>query len=315
MRDRNGRRTAEAKRPIVAVGELLWDSLPDGRHIGGAPLNVLLNLQRFGHRTALVSAVGDDEAGAEAHLEVERRGVDTTWLQTRDAVTGAASVSLDREGTPTFTLIRPAAYDLLDLEPGEVRQIADQAPAAFVIGTLAQQSRTVRSTTRQLFEACPDAIKLYDVNLREGGWDIGLVDALLGTATVIKVNEGEASHLSALRGLPQGDPVAFIRDLAGRVGARAVCLTRGAAGASLVLDGVVVTGSAPPVAAVDSVGTGDAFAAGLLDGILAGHDAGATLRQALALGSLVANRRGANPEWTHAELAPFVERTPMPAFE
>ena len=298
---------------IVAIGEVLWDLLPAGSHLGGAPVNVAVHLHRLGRSTALVSAVGADVLGDRALAEIARSGVDATWVQIRqDAPTGTAIVTLDRAGSPSFEIVRPAAYDRLDFDNSSILEIADTSPGAFVIGTLAQQSPTVRATTTRILEACPQAVRLYDVNLRDGCWDGPLVNALLEGATIIKMNDIEAGEVSRLRGIALNDLSTFMRELAGQTGARAVCVTRGADGANLWLDGRFVQGNPPSVPVSDAVGAGDAFTAGLVAGILEGQDAVSTLRQALALGSLVAARQGAGSGWTRAELDELVEATPIP---
>lgn len=300
-------------RPIVAIGELLWDELPGGSYLGGALLNVATHARRLGWPAALISAVGADQAGDRAMAELARLGVDATWVQIRaGAPTGTAIVTLDPVGSPSFSIARPAAYDLLDLSNSSILAIANSSPAAFVIGTLAQQSATVRATTTGILEGSPQAIRLYDVNLRDGCWDGTLVNDLLERATVIKLNAVEASEISKLRGLPLDDLSTFLRELAAQVGARSVCVTQGAHGARLLLDGIVVDGRPPVVDVADAVGAGDAFTAGLLAGILEGDDPVTVLRRALALGGLVAARRGAGPEWTRAELDELVAATPAP---
>ena len=303
----------EADGPIVAIGELLWDLLPDGPHLGGAPFNVAVNLRRLGRPTVLVSAVGADDAGDRAISEVERLGVDATWVQTREAAaTGTAVAILDSAGSPTFEIVRPAAFDGLDLDSQSILEIAHTSPAAIVMGTLAQQSQTVRSATSRLLEACPGAIRLYDVNLRDGGWDAPLVNDLLEGATIIKFNEVEAGVLAETLGLHLEDHPKLMRALARVTGARAICMTRGANGASLLLDGAFVQGAPPAIDVSDAVGAGDAFAAGLLDGILAGQNAVSILRRSMAMGALVATRAGATPDWTSRDLDLVLASTPVP---
>jgi fructokinase len=300
-------------RPIVAIGELLWDELPGGSYLGGALLNAATHARRLGWPAALIRAVGAYHDRDPSLPQLPRLGVDATWVQIRaGAPTGTAIVTLDPVGSPSFSIARPAAYDLLDLSPSSILAIADSSPAAFVIGTLAQQSATVRATTTRILEGSPQAIRLYDVNLRDGCWDGTLVNDLLERATVIKLNAVEASEISKLRGLPLDDLSTFLRELAAQVGARSVCVTRGAHGARLLLDGIVVDGRPPAVDVADAVGAGDAFTAGLLAGILEGDDPVTVLRRALALGGLVAARRGAGPEWTRAELDELVAATPAP---
>ena len=299
--------------PIVGVGELLWDMLPDGPHLGGAPFNVLVHLRRLGWATALVSAVGDDAAGVGARTEVERLGVGSDWVQTRRGVpTGSAIASLDDTGSPTFEISRPAAYDRLDLDHASLTAIAGTKPSAIVLGTLAQQSASVRAATRGIIEACPGSVRLYDANLREGCWDGTLVEALLFGASIIKLNEAEADVVARLAGWSSGSDVRFGHELARETGARAVCVTRGHFGARLWIDDLYLDGAPPSIEVSDAAGAGDAFAAGLLDGLLADRDGHDVLRQALALGSLVASRPGATPAWTSEELRDLVGATPIP---
>jgi fructokinase len=303
----------ETDGPIVAIGELLWDLLPDGPHLGGAPFNVAVNLRRLGRPTVLVSAVGADAAGHLAISEVKRSGVDATWVQTREGLaTGTALTTLDPTGSPTFEIVRPAAFDLLDLDSQSILDISRLSPIAIVMGTLAQQSTTVRSATSRLSEACPSAIRMYDVNLRDGGWDAPLIKSLLQGTAVIKFNEVEAGVLAGTFGLRLDDHPQFMRELAGLTGARAICMTRGANGASLLLDGAFAQGAPPAVDVSDAIGAGDAFAAGLLDGILAGQDAVSILRRSMAMGALVATRAGATPDWMLRDLDLVLASTPVP---
>lgn len=302
--------------PIVAVGELLWDLLPDGPQLGGAPCNVAAHLHRLGHTAVIVSAVGRDDLGRRARFEVEKLGVDATWLQkTNAAPTGTAGVVLDVAGSPSFRIAEPAAYQHLRPDSPALETLAATRPAAIVFGTLAQRSPSMRSTTRALAAACPRAIRLYDVNLREGCWDLPLVAGLLGEATVIKLSEHELPVALRAAGVAPGSGASALAVLAAATGALAVCVTRGGSGASLWIDGALLGGPPPVVEVVDAVGAGDAFAAALLDGLISGRSADETLRRALALGSLVAARPGAVPAWTARELAALVARTPMPSLE
>jgi fructokinase len=297
---------------VLAIGEVLWDLLPDGPQLGGAPLNVAVHLVRLGRPAAMFTGIGADEPGSRARREIEAAGVDVAWIQTSAGrPTGSARVRLDGP-SPAFDIIRPAAYDDVRLDSQTLLEIVRAAPSAIAIGTLAQEARQVRAATIVVQDACPTAVRFYDANLRDG-WDGELVDELLRSATVIKLNETEAREVARLRGLPAEDPPAFLDDLAAQTGARSVCVTRGADGAALLLDGVFVEGRPAVIEPVDTVGAGDAFAAALLDGILAGRDAAAILRRALALGALVAGRRGATPAWETDELEAMIGGTPIPA--
>ena len=301
-----------ASRPglVVAIGEVLWDLLPDGPQLGGAPFNVAVHLSRLGRPSAILTAVGDDDLGRQARQTVAGLGVGSTWIQTsRRLSTGTARVTLDG-AAPTFAISRPAAYDDLQLDAETLREIVRASPSAIAVGTLAQQGPQVRAATIHVLDACPGAERFYDANLR-AGWDAEVVDELLRSSTVIKLSDGEAAEIAAMRGL--SGALAVIEDLADQEGVRAVCVTRGADGAALLLDGRFVEGRPPAITPIDTVGAGDAFAAALLDGVLSGHEPSSVLHRALALGALVASRRGATPIWEQQDLEAMLRATPSPS--
>ncbi len=298
---------------ILGIGELLWDLLPDGPRLGGAPFNVVANARRLGWRASIVTAVGADDMGANARAAVRALGVEDGWIQEdSDRPTGSAGVVLDAVGNPTFELMRPAAYDSLDLDERTIAEIAASAPVALVFGTLAQQSASVRSATAAIAAACPSALRLYDVNLRAGSWDIETVNAAMALASIVKVNSEEAGVLAAHLGLPGEPLVAFMTALLRRTAARGICVTRGSAGAELLIDDIHVRGGAPTIVVVDAIGAGDAFAAALVHGLVTGQTPVAALRHAVALGSLVASRAGGVPAWSAEELAETEAITPVP---
>jgi fructokinase len=294
----------------VGIGELLWDLLPDGPRLGGAPCNVLINLVRLGHRATYVTGVGRDDLGRAALRQLIAHGVETSLVAiVDDRPTGTARVNLDADGVPVFSIVRPAAYDALELLSADLAAIAGSEAGALIYGTLAQQTPAVRRSTRLVARAIKGGIRFYDVNLREGCWDADLVRELASLATVIKLNQEEANIVGPLLGAPLSDTEAFCRGLATRLGLRGVAVTAGASGASLFLDGLFVRAPAPDVDVVDTIGSGDAFSAALIDGIAAGANAETVLRRATALGALVASRAGATPSWTLGELAALVAAT------
>ncbi len=287
---------------VLGVGELLWDMLPDGARLGGAPFNATANLRRLGHDVRFATAVGADELGRRAREAAVGLGVGTSWIQETDlAPTGTVDVELDDDGSPRFAIRSPAAYEALALDDQDVAAISAWGPGAMVFGTLAQRFPTVRSSTRRVIDAAAVVERLYDVNLRDGCWDDELVLELLPLATVVKVNADEAVILGRLTDASEGWR-ALGETLARRYGTRALCVTRGADGAALWLDGAAFEVAGIPTHVVDAVGAGDAFAACLLDGLLRGHAPVDVLERANRLGALVASRSGALPEWSLEEL-------------
>jgi fructokinase len=129
----------------VGIGELLWDLLPDGPRLGGAPCNVLINLVRLGHRATYVTGVGRDDLGRAALRQLIALGVETSLVAiVDDRPTGTARVDLDADGVPVFSIVRPAAYDALELLSADLAAIAGSEAGALIYGTLAQQTPAVR---------------------------------------------------------------------------------------------------------------------------------------------------------------------------
>jgi fructokinase len=285
---------------VVGVGEILWDLLPDGPRLGGAPFNAIAHLGRFGCRTAFVSAVGRDELGQRAMAEATRLGVSTALIEVNELPTGVVRVDLDQEGVPTYQIVSPAAYEARAPLPPDLA--VEGGVDLVVFGTLAQRFEGVRAATEQIVHASPGAARLYDVNLRPGCWDPPLLERLLGLATVVKLNEDEQATLAVTLGLPTSSIERFARAACGRFELRGVCVTRGAAGAALLLDDGYRDAPAPQVDVVDTVGAGDAFAAALGYGLIRSWTASEILSVATRLGAFVAARPGALPDWEPATI-------------
>jgi fructokinase len=288
---------------ILGIGEILWDLLPDGPRLGGAPFNVTAHLERFGHDVRFATAVGDDALGERTLDALRERGIGLELVQViTGARTGTASVEIDEAGVPRFDIATDAAYEAFRLEDAALRETIRWGPDALVYGTLAQRSASVRDATRRLVGAMPASIRLYDVNLRVGGWDAELLGELASMATVLKLNRDEVDALAGLGWGPSSSREAFARGVANGFGLQAVCITLGGDGSALLLGDRYREAGAPRVDVVDTVGSGDAFAAALLDGLLAGRDDDGLLIRANALGALVASRPGAIPDWSPDEL-------------
>lgn len=280
----------------LGVGELLWDLLPSGPRLGGAPFNVVAHLRRFGCTTTYVSAVGRDELGRQALAEARGLGVDTRLIQVNEHPTGVVHVQVDARGVPVYEVVSPAAYQAI--EPPDPLDLAAVGGIDLVVfGTLAQRFGGTRLATELLVDACKGACRLYDVNLRPDCWDPQLVERLLDIATVVKLNDDEQAALADALGLPVGPTEQFMRTACARYNLRGVCVTRGEAGAALLLDDVYREAPAPRVDVVDTVGAGDAFAAGLGYGLIQSWTVSEILSAATRLGAFVASRDGAIPDW------------------
>jgi len=280
---------------LLSVGAILWDRYSGYRLLGGAPFNLAAHAARLGFDSYLVSAVGQDEAGDEAIAQAEALGVNMTCTRRHPHwPTGIVDVSLDDRGHPSYHLRRPAAWEEPEVSGCQARALQALRPAWLVCGTLEQTCPMPRAA-RLALSGIP---LFYDVNLRPGFEDPATVDELLRAASVVKCNDAELAWLSRELAL-DGDPAeALLR----RYPLTALCVTFGADGCRIHANGDTVRERAPAISAIDTVGAGDAFSAALLYGFTNQWPLDRTARFANALGSLVASRRGAIPDWTREEL-------------
>ena len=270
---------------ILSIGEILWDVFPDKERLGGAPFNFAVHAHRLGHRVIFLSAVGDDERGRAALGRAAELGLTTEFLQVAaDQPTGSVSVRLDAEGKPDFTIHRPAAYDCLTLDGGQLQRLAEARPDWIYFGTLYAAECRSRETLRRLMDAVPGARRFYDVNLRRGCYTPELVGELLSLADAVKVNDDEAELFPDM-----GE-------------ARSMAITRGERGCQVRIGDDRAECPGYPVKVADTVGAGDAFAAAFVHGLASGWSAARTGDFANRLGALVASRAGAVPKWSPAEL-------------
>jgi fructokinase len=283
---------------VLCVGELLWDSLPAGLFLGGAPYNVAGHLHALGAPVAMVSRVGHDRLGAEALRRVAHAGVATDLVQTDPTLpTGFVSVTLDAAGVPAYDIVAPAAWDRIALDDAVLARAA--AATAIVFGSLAQRGAVSRATIERLGEV--DVPKVFDVNLRPPYEDAGVVRRSLAHAEVVKLNEHELRRMAAWFALPE-DPRDAVTALAERFGCRTICVTRGDAGAAMLHAGRWTEHPGYRVEACDTVGSGDAFLAAFLWRLLRGDDDEAILQHANLLGAYVATQSGAIPAYDQEAL-------------
>lgn len=277
---------------VLCFGEVLWDVLPQGCYLGGAPLNVAFHLRQLGLRPVIVSAVGEDALGDEARSAIEASGVDVSAVSRHASwPTGTAVVELDAEGQASYRFPGSVAWD--DIAVDVV--LGGPAPAAIVFGTLALRTAANRTALLRVLEAFPHAWVVCDLNLRPPHDDLTPLAELLAKANLLKFNADEARCLVGRRTMTDDEMIAVLRD---RFGGRAVCITRGADGAIIADEGGVWRASAPSIAVVDTIGAGDAFTAGLIAGRLRQDGAeewSVALESAVGLGAFVASRAGAQP--------------------
>jgi fructokinase len=275
---------------VIGIGELLWDLLPDGRRLGGAPANFAYHASRLGCRGALVSRVGDDDLGREALAKLASLGVDRSRIQMDPSLpTGTVEVTLDAQGNPAYGITRNVAWDALAC-PDSLSSLAPEADA-ICFGTLAARDPRTRETlVRFLAAAGKRPLRILDVNLRPTGPED--FQDLLGLCDVLKLNESELPVVAGLCGV-EGD---LLQGLRTRFNLKLVALTLGERGSILCTEDVRMEMPGMALKVVDTVGAGNAFTAALAAGMIQGLDLRVVQRRATRLAAYVCTQAGAMPE-------------------
>jgi fructokinase len=279
---------------IVGVGEVLWDLLPTGRQLGGAPFNFVFHCHQLGHSAVMVSRVGHDQLGQEIRATLRERGLTDVFLQEDpDRLTGTVHVTLGDGGQPGFTIAEDAAFDHLLPEPSWDALFGQAVAVCF--GTLVQRDEPSRLAVRYALNLARNALIVCDVNLRQHFYDRVTVEASLHACRWVKLNEDELTILRPLLQLQGKTPTVSLRDLRRRFHVELACMTRGERGCLIQTDDeeTVIPGRAVEV--VDTVGAGDAFTAGLLVMTLEGRSLGEAADFANRLAARVAASAGGTP--------------------
>ncbi len=280
---------------ILSVGELLWDLLPGGRQLGGAPANFAYHARALGVEAWVVSRVGDDTDGREMRDRLGKLGLGSELVQIgEEAATGLVSVRLNGDGEPQFTIHEPAAWDYIELSSAALDRAREARAICF--GSLAQRNAVSRETVRRLVAGvAPGALRVLDLNLRQNYYSAEVILHSLTLANVVKLNEGELAVLSDFLGLGSNGLESQAEALARRFALAGVAVTCGSAGSLLFHGGNWSRRPARRVRVKDTVGAGDAFTAGLVVGLLRGGDLDQVHDLAADLAAHVCAHTGAMP--------------------
>lgn len=280
---------------LIGIGEVLWDLLPAGPQLGGAPANFAYHARQFGAEARVITRVGNDEPGQRVLRRFVEMDIHTGTVQVDPRFpTGTANVVLGTNGTPQFTINdSSAAWDSLALT-GEALDAVRNA-SAVCFGTLAQRTGAAASVIRRLVMATSDsALRVFDVNLRQGFYNQETIEQSLAVANVLKLNDHELEVLSAILGLA-GSTRQKIEQLARKFNLRLVALTRAEHGSLLFQSGSWSDWPGLKLDVADTVGAGDAFAAALVMGLLNKLALEDIHRIAAIVASFVCSRPGATP--------------------
>jgi fructokinase len=285
---------------IVTIGEILWDVFDHAEYLGGAPLNFSAAVERLGNPVALVTGLGDDERGQKALQSMKELGLSSEFVQVLPGKdTGTARVTTDNSGNASFFIERPAAFDQFHLEEAQFAALAALQPGWIYFGTLAQTHAPTLATLDALLQRLPGVRRFYDMNLREGHWDLPLVQRLSKQATILKLNDSEAKTLFGLTIPAERFSLEhFARYWSSTYDIKTICITLGSKGCAVFSENAFSLFDGFTVKVVDTVGAGDAFAAAFLHGHIQDWSIERQAAFANALGALVASRAGATPGWT-----------------
>jgi fructokinase len=290
---------------VLAYGELLWDVLPGGAVLGGAPANFAYRLHTLGRRALTVSKVGRDELGERALTELRARGVDISLIQQDETFpTGTVNVTLNGRGDASYVINRGVAYDQIEAT-AELMAAAQQCSILY-FGSLIQRERKSCQTLETILAAAPQAVRLLDLNLRRDCYTQETIESSLRHADILKLNEDEVQIVTTHVGLGVNSHRDFAMAMRKRFGVKSTIITLAARGvygwsdedSETLQPGYVVT-------VADTIGSGDSFTAAFVDAHLSGRDLGACCEAGNRLGALVAGKKGGMCSITPEEIAVF----------
>lgn len=290
---------------IVAFGETLWDLLPGGRILGGAPFNFAYRACCLGDRGRIVTRLGRDDLGRQAWECVIGLGVDASLIQWDDErPTGTVQVSFDAQNNPDYFIVPDVAYDHIEVAPALLG--AATGADCICFGSLAQRSPQSRRTLSALLEAGQDALKLFDVNLRKDCFCRRTVEDLLARADILRCNADETAAMGSLLDLSFRDIPDFCRQALLRWSLSHCVVTLGERGAYAAgADGQHAYVPGYRVNVVDTLGSGDAFTAAFVHGLLCNQELAQCLELGNVLGAMVAAQQGATQPIDPASLKRF----------
>lgn len=279
---------------VVGLGEVLWDMLPEGKQLGGAPANFAHHVAQCAMPAFLVSAVGEDALGEEIRQAIAEKGLES-MLHTVPYPTGTVDVTLDEQGIPQYDIREGVAWDNIPFTP-EMEELAKHT-AVVCFGTLAQRSECSRKTIEAFVAAMPEeSVKVCDINLRGNYYSAEVLESSLKMSDMIKVNRDEFFEMCKLVGIPCEDQHTGARTLIDTYKLDMLVITCGTEGSFVYChDENASCLPTPKVEVVDTVGAGDAFTAVFVSGMLGGLEVRWAHMLAVEAAAYVCTQAGATP--------------------
>ena len=284
------------KDTVVGMGEALWDVLPEGKKIGGAPANFAYHVSQFGLPSCVVSAVGSDSLGQEIIENFTSKGL-THLIEEVPYPTGRVQVEIDQAGIPQYEIKENVAWDNI---PYTARlEALAQRTRAVCFGSLAQRNVVSRQTINRFLDTMPDAegqLKIFDINLRQGFYTKEILCESMRRCNILKINDEELVTISRIFGYPGIDLQDKCWILLAKYNLKMLILTCGTNGSYVFTPGVVSFQETPKVPVADTVGAGDSFTAAFTAAILSGKQVPDAHKLAVEVSAYVCTQSGAMPE-------------------
>jgi fructokinase len=282
---------------ITGLGEILWDILPQGKKLGGAPANFAYHSKALGSESYVVSAVGNDLLGKEILKKVSDLNIDAAFIQIDDRYpTGTVDIKVDHDGTPQYVIQQGTAWD--NIHFGEKYKNLAAKTGAVCFGSLAQRSKTARDTINQFLKATKqDCIRIFDINLRQNFFSKEIVENSLKLANYFKLNDEELAVVAKMFSF-SGNEEKIIKQLLEEFKLELIALTKGAKGSDLYSKKEHTYLEATVDKIEDTVGAGDAFTAALIVGLLRQLPLKKVHKNAASLAAFVCSQKGATPALT-----------------
>ncbi len=280
---------------IVGMGEALWDCLPEGKKIGGAPANFAYHVSQFGFNSRVVSAVGNDSLGDEI-LQVLAEKKVNAQIDRVDYPTGTVQVTLDQVGVPQYEIKEGVAWDNIPFTPA-LRDLALRTRAV-CFGSLAQRSAVSRATINRFLDTMPDTgseLKIFDINLRQNFYTQEVLCDSMRRCNVMKINDEELVTISRIFGYPGIDLQDKCWILLAKYNLKMLILTCGTNGSYVFTPGLISFQETPKVKVADTVGAGDSFTATFTAAILKGLSIPEAHKLAVEVSAFVCTQSGAMP--------------------
>ena len=291
---------------IAAFGELLWDILPSGKVLGGAPANFIYRINSFGDNGTLLSKVGNDKAGREAREAIMKLGLSNENIQTDyEFPTGSVKVKIDENGIPDFNIITDVAYDHIEINAEMIDAFSQADCVCF--GTLVQRYGISKNTLRELVHESPDVVKFLDINLRKKCYTAASVEESLRMTNILKTNDEELLITKELLNLKSENLKDLAREAIEIFNLEIILCTLGSNGAfCLTSDDIFHYDPGYQINLGDTVGSGDAFSAGFVHYYMNGKEIEDALRFGNAAGALVATTIGATSPISKDQILDFM---------